>query len=95
MTKVEKGGVVQLTCGRWTRQKDSRLVFVKPNIPAPKYGKNMEIETANIFIEFIKRKHKDIKLSDCEIFVDEKLPYVASPDRILLCSCCQNHVILI
>ena len=32
-----------------------------------------------------------IKLSDCGLFVDETLSYVgASPDRILLCSCCEK-----
>ena len=51
----------------------------------------MEIEAANIFIELIKGKHKDIKLSECGLFVDETLPNVgASPDRILLCSCCEK-----
>ena len=51
----------------------------------------MEIEVAKTFIEFIKRKHKDIKLSDRGLFVDVTLPYVgASPDRILLCLCCEK-----
>ena len=88
MTKVEKGGGG--TVNMWSlNQKISGLVFVKPNIPALKYGRDMEIEAANTFIEFIKGKHKDIKLSDCGLFVDETLPYVgASPVRILLCLCC-------
>ena len=48
----------------------------------------MEIEAENTFIEFIKEKHTDIRLSDCELFVDETLPYVgANPERMLLCSC--------
>ena len=51
----------------------------------------MEIEAANTFVEFIKGKHANIKLSHCGLFVDETLPYVsASPDRILLCSCCEK-----
>ena len=50
-----------------------------------------EIWASNNFIEFIKGTHKNIKLSDCGLFVDETLPYVgASPDRSLLCSCCEK-----
>ena len=47
----------------------------------------MEIDTANIFIEFLKGKHKDIKLSEYRLFVDETLPYVrVNLDRILFYS---------
>ena len=90
MTTVEKGGGG--TVNMWyLNQKISGLVFVKPNIPALKYGRDMEIEAANNFIDFIKGKHKCIKLSDCELFVDETLLYVgASPDGILLCLCCEK-----
>ena len=90
MTKVGKGGGG--TINMWSlNQKISGLVFAKPNIPTLKYGTDMEIETVNTFIEFIKGKHKDIKLSDCGLFVDETLPSVgSSPDRILLCSCCEK-----
>ena len=48
-----------------------RTGFFKPNIPALKYGRDMEIEVANTFTEFIKGKHTDIKLSDCGLFADE------------------------
>ena len=44
-------------------QKISGLVFVKPNTPALKYGRDTELETAKTFIEFIKGNHKDIKLT--------------------------------
>ena len=71
--------------------KISGLVFVEPNIPALKYGRDMEIEAANTFTEFIKGKHKDIKLSDCGLFADETLPYIGvNPNRMLFCSCCEN-----
>ena len=72
-------------------QKNSELLFIKPIIPTLKFGRCVEIEAANTFIEFIKKKHANIKLSNCGLFVDETLPYVgASPDRILLCSCCEK-----
>ena len=67
------------------------LVFVKPNIHVLKYGTDKEIEAASTFIEFIKGKHTDIKLSDCGLLVAETLPYVgARPGRFLLCSCCEK-----
>ena len=90
MTKIEKvgGGAVNM---RILNQKISGLVFAKPNITSLKYVRDMEIEAANTFIEFIKGKYTDIKFSDCGLFVDETLPYVsASPDRLLLCSCCEK-----
>lgn len=40
----------------------------------------MEIKAENAFIKFIKKKHKDIKLKDCGLFVDEAVSYIgASP----------------
>ena len=55
LIKVEKGwgGKINMSS---LNQKISGLVFVKPNIPVLKYGKDMEIE-ANTFNEIIKRKH--------------------------------------
>ena len=51
----------------------------------------MEIKATNTFIEFIREKHADIKLIGYALFVNETLPYVgASPNRILLCSCCEK-----
>ena len=62
MTKVEKGGggIVNIW---FLNQKISGLVFVKPNTPALKYGRDTELEAAKTFIEFIKGNHKDIKLT--------------------------------
>ena len=63
-------------------QKISALAFVKPNIPAPNYGRDIKLQAANTFTEFIKGKK--IKLSDCGLFVDDTLQYVgAGPGRIL------------
>ena len=88
MTKVEKSGGG--TGNMWSlNQKISTLFFVKLNIPALKYGRDMEIQAANSFVEFIKGKLTEIKLSDCGLFIDETLPYLgASPDQVLLFSCC-------
>ena len=68
-------------------QRISGLVFVNPNIPAQKYGRDMEIEAVSNSFEFMKGKRKGIKLSECGLFVDVALPYiVARPDKILSCS---------
>ena len=71
MTEVERGGGGTVNM-RSLNQKISELVFVKPNTPALKFGGYIEKEAANNFIEFIKGKHTDIKLSHCGRFVDEK-----------------------
>ena len=79
---------MQLTCDPWTRK---LFVFVKPDILSLKNDKDIQIEAAKTFIEFIEGKHKDIKLSKCGLFVDEAFAYVgASPDRIFLWSCCEK-----
>ena len=52
MKKVRKGGggVVNI----WSlKEKTSGMIFVNPNIPALKYGKDMEIEAVNTFAEYI------------------------------------------
>ena len=53
MSKVGKGGggVVNI----WSfKEKFSGMTFVNPNIPALKYGRDMEIEAVNTFAEYIK-----------------------------------------
>ena len=73
-------------------QKISGLVFIKPNFPALKYGRDMENRGSKYFhTEFIEEKYKDIKLSESGLFVDETLPYVgASPDLVFPCSCSEK-----
>ena len=55
LIKVEKGwgGTINMSS---LNHKILGLVFVKPNIPPLKYGKDMEIE-AHTFNEIIKGKH--------------------------------------
>lgn len=53
MKKIEtgKGGTVDI----WScKQKISGLTFVNPNIPALKYGKDMEIEAVNAFLDVMR-----------------------------------------
>ena len=66
MTEVEIGGGG--TIDMWTLdQKISGLVFIKPNIPALKFDREMEIKVANTF----KGNRKIIKLSNCGLVVHE------------------------
>ena len=70
-------------------QKISGLVFVNPNIPALKYGREMEVNAVNKFKCILSETHKNVKIVDCGLYLDEQFPYIgASPDRIILCSCC-------
>ena len=86
--------VVQLAGGPWTWKFQDW--FLLNHINALKHGRDMEIEAAKTFIEFIKGKLTDIKLNVCGLFVDDTLPYVGtSPDRVLLCSCCEKACVKI
>ena len=89
MEKLKKGG----GCGNvnlWqVFQKISGLVFVNPNIPALKYGRSMETNAANEFYEQLSESHKNLKVSECGLFLDKNHPFIgASPDRIVTCDCC-------
>ena len=88
MEKVHKlsGGVINM----WSlNQNISGLVFVNPDIPALKYGRTMEVEAVNTFLEIARKCHKNFKAKECELFLDRQYLFIgASPDRIISCSCC-------
>ena len=91
LTKMKKltkggGGCVDLFT---VNQSISGLTYINPNIPALKYGRNMEDQAANSFFEAMKTAHKNIKLNNCGLFLDKLVPVIgASPDRIMTCDCC-------
>ena len=63
--------------------------FFNPNIPALRYEKDVEIEPVYIFAEYITNYHQDCIISECELVLDESMPFIgASLDRLMLCSCC-------
>ena len=88
MKKVRKGGggVVNI----WSfKEKNSGMIFVSPNIPALKYGEDMEIEAVNTFVEYIKNYNQACIISECGLVLVEIMPYIgASPDRLMSYSCC-------
>ena len=88
MKKIEtgKGGTVDI----WScKQKISGLTFINPNIPALKYGRDMEIEAVNAFLDVMRKNHTNVSVSECGLILDRTMPYIgASPDRLFSCSCC-------
>ena len=54
------------------------------DLPALKYGRSMEGDAANVFLEVFRKSHKNVKMSECGLFLCEEMPYVGgSPDRML------------
>ena len=88
MTKVLKGGGGCIDMYS-VNQKVTGLTYTNPNIPALKYGRDMEDEAANDFFSAMKLKHKKRKMIQCGLFLDKVSPVIgASPDCIFYCDCC-------
>jgi len=88
MTKVLAGcggGYVNM----WNLfQKISGYSYTSPNIPALKYGREMEKHAENKFHEIFKTTHKSVSLNESGLFLEESNPFIrASPDRVSRCSC--------
>lgn len=88
MTKVNKGCI---SVDLWPlHQKISGSVFVSPDIPALKYGRVMEENAVNHFFDIMKKKHKNLQIQECGLFLDKTVPFIGgSPDRIITCTCCE------
>ena len=70
-------------------QKISGLVFSNPNIPALKYVRYIEENSVNEFFNIKSKEHKDFKLPDCDLFLDNAKPFIGkNPDLIISSSCC-------
>ena len=63
---------------------DSLLGKAKPpptNLPALKYGRDMEPIAVEEFIKYFKKHHKDFRYRECGILIDKSKQYLgASPD---------------
>ena len=71
--------------------KHIRTFFTNPDLPALKYGRTMEMEDANKFFELMKKKHKNLVLSECDLILDKANRFIeASPDYLMTCDCCEN-----
>ena len=59
------------------------------DLPALKYGRNMEADAVNAFEEVFKERHQNVKVQQCGLFLSKNHPFIGgSPDRIIECSYC-------
>ena len=66
----------------------SGLTFINPNLPALKYGRDMEPLAANILFSILKKSHKGLKMEEPGLILDVERPFIgASPDRLVSCLC--------
>ena len=75
---------------------NSLLGKAKPttNLPALKYGRDMEPIAIQEFIKHFKKHHKDVRYRECGIFIDKSKQYLgASQDLLIECSCCGKAVV--
>ena len=87
MKKVKRGGGGVINMFQ-TNKKVSGLTYTNPEIPALKYGREMEDIAANAFLEVMKAEHKNVVLKKCGLYLDPVTPVIGgSPDRIMECSC--------
>ena len=87
MEKFVKGGGSYVNL--WSLcQKISGLTSISPNIPALKYGRDMEQHASNACFEIFKCSHKKPRLHNCGLFLDGEQPLIgAGPDGIVECAC--------
>ena len=90
MNKILKptGGCVDM----WSLcQNISGLSFTNPDFPALKHGRTMEMEAANEFFKLMKKKHKNLVISECALFLGKTNCFTgASSDRLMICDCCED-----
>lgn len=70
-------------------------VAYNPNIPALKYGRQMEPEARKAYATRQKKlRHRSLKVEECGLFVHKDHVYVgASPDGLISCKCCGTGVL--
>lgn len=59
---------------------------INPELPALRYRRAMEDEAVSCFVEQFSKTHKDVRVSECGLFLCKDIPFVGgSPDRVLEC----------
>ena len=72
----------------------SRISFTNLDLPALKYGPIMEMEAANNIFELMKKKHKNLIISECSLFLDKTNCFIgANPHHLMTCNCCEDAYI--
>lgn len=89
LTKMDKIGSMKAV-NMWSlNQNISGFRFTNPDLPALKYGRTMEINAVNCFVELMKKDHHNLKVDSCGLFLHYGIPYIGgSPDGIVSCDCC-------
>lgn len=74
-----------------------RLLYSSPDVdlPALKYGREMEEEAKRCYIKTLKTfGHPKVQVMDCGLVVHSQYPFLAaSPDGIVSCPCCGRGVL--
>ena len=90
MNKILKptGGCINI----WSLcQNISGLSFTNSDLPALKYGRTMEMEAAKKIFELMKKKHKNLVISECGLFLDKTNCFIgASLGDLMTCDCCDD-----
>ena len=77
-------------------QNISALSFTNSDLPALTYGRTMEMEAANEFFELMKKKHKNLVISECGLFLDKANCFIeACADHLITRDCCEDACVKI
>ena len=64
------------------------------DLPALKYGREMETIAKAFYLEIFKKSHKDVKYHERGPFIHETKQFLgASPDLLVKCSCCGKGIL--
>ena len=68
-----------------------RLLFTNPDLPPLKDGRTTEMEAANEFFDSTKKKHENLVITECGLFVYKTNCFIgASPDCLITCDCFED-----
>ena len=56
----------------------SGMTFINPNLPALKYGRDMEPLAANRLFNILKVKHKKLKMEKPGLYLDVDKPFIGA-----------------
>ena len=89
LTKMEKMESMR-AANMWSlNQNISGFRFTNLDLPALKYGRTMEVNAVNCFLELMRKDHRNLKVDNCGLFLHNGIPYIGgSPDGIVCCDCC-------
>ena len=65
-----------------------------PNIPALKYGRELEAEAVQAYVNVQKSIHHQLQVDPCGLFIDSEVSCLcATPDRVVHCTCCGSGLL--